>query len=256
MSAASPVRAVGTLELRGVHKSFRSYRTRSFKELLIHVAKREPIIDRRPILRGLNVHIAPGERVGIVGRNGAGKSTLFRLMSRLVVADEGEVICVGRVAPLIEITAGFVPDLSGAENLRLNAAILGLSRRETEARFERIVAFAELESFMETPVRYYSSGMQARLGFSVVVHVDADIVLIDEALSVGDVAFQQRCLEKMAQVSAGGATVVFVSHDFEAVRRFCRRAIWLDEGTVRADGEVDAVIDALQAAGRAAGVPP
>ena len=240
------MRAPGSIDFDDVHKSFRAYRARSVKDAIMHIARGEPIIDRRPILKGVDLHIAPGERVGIIGKNGAGKSTLFRLMSRILVPDSGSARAVGRVAPLIEVTAGFVPDLSGAENLRLNATVLGLSRREIEARFDSIVAFAELKDFMDTPVRYYSSGMQARLGFSIVVHVDADIVLIDEALSVGDVAFQQRCIEKMEELSEGGATVVFVSHDFQTVERFCRRAIWLDDGRVREDGQPRAILQQLK----------
>jgi ABC-2 type transport system ATP-binding protein len=235
----------GAIELVDVHKNFRLYGPRSVKETLVHLARGEPLTNRRAVLNGVSLSIAPCERVAIVGRNGAGKSTLFRILSGILAPDRGSVRVYGRVAPLIEITAGFVPDMTGMENLLLNAAILGLTRDEIEARKAAIVAFAGLEEFMDTPVRYFSSGMQTRLGFSVVAHVDADILLIDEALSVGDAEFQAKCIKRMRELADAGATVVFVSHDFDAVRSFCTRAIWLDGGGVRIDGPAGDVVDAL-----------
>lgn len=232
----------GTVILEDVHKAFRIYQGHSAKETFIRAWKRQPLSTRRDVLKGVSFRVDPGERVGVVGRNGAGKSTLFRLISGIMRPDRGRVIRSGRVSPLIELTAGLVPDLSGAENLRLNAAVLGLTRREIARRFDAIVRFAELESFVHTPVRYYSSGMQARLGFSVATHVDGSVVLIDEALSVGDVAFQRECIRRMRAIADGGATVVFVSHDVELVRSFCTRVIWLEGGVVRADGEPDEVL--------------
>lgn len=239
-------RPPGTIELVNVSKSFRYYRTRSVKEALVHLARREPSKERRQVLASISLTITPGERVGIVGRNGAGKSTLFRILSGILVPDSGEVIVVGRLAPLIEVTAGFVPDMTGDENLRLNAAILGISRAEVAARYDRIVSFAGLQDFMGTPMRYYSSGMQTRLGFSLVAHVDADIVLVDEALSVGDQEFQQASLARMDEIAAGGATVVFVSHELPSIQRFCNRVLWLDDGRIRMDGPPDDVVAALR----------
>lgn len=230
----------GEIVLRDVVKSFRAYHSRSFKETALRLARLEPLTDRREVLRGLSLHVEPGERVGIVGRNGAGKSTLFRIISGILSPDRGEVEVGGRVSPLIEITSGLVPDLTGAENIRLNAILLGLTRAEAERRFDEIVHFAGLRDFTDTPVRYYSSGMQARLGFSVVVHVDADILLVDEALAVGDVDFQAQCLEKMDALAAAGTTVLLVSHDEEMISRFCRRLVRIEDGAVCAPEDASA----------------
>jgi ABC-type polysaccharide/polyol phosphate transport system ATPase subunit len=240
-------RPPGTIELIDLSKSFRHYRSQSVKEVLVHLARGERTVERRLILDRLNLRIAPGERVGVVGRNGAGKSTLFKILSGILVPDAGEAHVIGRVSPLIEVTAGFVPDMSGDENLRLNAAILGVSSKDLADRYRRIVAFAGLEDFMATPMRYYSSGMQTRLGFSVVAHVDAEILLIDEVLSVGDIEFQKKSLARMDEIAASGTTVVLVSHDFNAVKRFCTRAIWLDAGRVRLDDTPANVVQAIQA---------
>ncbi len=226
----------GTLVLDDVHKSFPYYHARSVKSSLVRLARREPLVERRQVLRGVSFKVEPGERVGLVGRNGAGKSTLFRLISRILRADRGRVETHGRVSPLIDLTAGLVPDLTGGENLVLNAAVLGLTRQQIRQRFDEIVGFAELSDFVDTPVRYYSTGMRARLGFSIAVHVDADILLIDEALSVGDAAFQTRCIERMRDITANGATVLFVSHDMGLVHGFCQRTIQIDEGVVTNDG--------------------
>ena len=239
--------ATGSIELVKLTKSFRHYRARSVKDTLVHLARGERWAERRLVLDSISLRIDPGERVGIIGRNGAGKSTLFRILSGILVPDTGEALVVGRVAPLIEVTAGFVPDLTGEENLRLNAAILGVSRSELAGMYDRIVSFAGLQEFMATPMRYFSSGMQTRLGFALVAFVDADIVLIDEALAVGDLDFQRQSLGRMEEIAARGATVVFVSHDFEAVQRFCGRALWLDAGRVRMDGPPAEVVAALRA---------
>ncbi len=226
--------AAGEILVEDVHKSFRAYHSRSFKELAIRLARGEPISERRPVLQGVDLRIAPGERVGITGRNGAGKSTLFRLLSGIYRPDRGRIAVGGRIAPLIEITSGLVLDLTGRENIYLNAVILGLTRREARRRFDDIVAFAGLEDFVDTPVRYYSSGMQARLGFSVVAHVDAEILLIDEVLAVGDAEFQQRCLSRMVDLNRSGATIVFVSHDSAQINTFCSRVTQLNAGKLHA----------------------
>lgn len=241
--------APGSIVMEDVYKSFRRYNTHTLKDALVRLARREPMVERREVLRGVSLRIEPGERVGILGRNGVGKSTLFRLLSGILAADSGSIRVVGRVAPLIEVTAGFVLDMTGEENLKLNAAIVGVPRRELAQRSAEIVAFAGLEGFMDMPLRYYSSGMQTRLGFSIVSHMGADIVLIDEALAVGDVEFQGRCLEKMDEIARGGATVILISHDFDAVRRFCSRAVWLDDGKVRLDGRTNDVVSAAATPG-------
>ncbi|MBM4283134.1 MAG: ABC transporter ATP-binding protein [Deltaproteobacteria bacterium] len=228
----------GSICLRGVHKSFRAYHADSTKDLLVRALRRSPLWARHEVLRGVDLSIAPGERVGIVGRNGAGKSTLFRVMSGILAPDSGDVAVVGRIAPIIEVTAGFVPDLTAAENLRLNACLLGLSRRAIEQRFDSIVSFAGLGDFTETPVRFLSSGMTARLGFSIAAHVDADILLVDEVLAVGDATYQRKCIDRMFEISRGGATIVFVSHDLEALRTFCTRIVVLDEGRISRDSRI------------------
>lgn len=237
----------GAIRLRGVHKSFRAHHAMSLKESLIHVAQRRPLYERREILRGIDLDVAPGERVAIIGRNGAGKSTLFRLVSQILRADRGDVELNGRVSPLIEITAGHVLDMTGAENIRLNALLLGLPRHKLADRFDAIVDFAGIREFLDTPVRYYSSGMHARLGFSVAVNVDADILLIDEVLAVGDAEFQARCLARLDELARKNVTIVFVSHDLSAVRALCPRSVWLDAGKVRQDGATDAVVAAYSA---------
>lgn len=238
----------GTIRVRGVEKSFRAYHAGSLKETTLRVLRGLPLTSRRQVLKGIDLAVAPGERLGIVGQNGAGKSTLFRIISGILRADRGEVTVVGRISPLIEVNAGYVADMTGGENIRLNALLLGLSRAELNERFDAIVQFAGLQEFIETPLRYYSSGMQARLGFAVAVHVDADVLLIDEVLAVGDQEFQSRCHEQLAKLAAQGITTVLVSHDFNAVRSFCDRVVWIDGGVVRMDGAPDVVLSAAKAA--------
>ncbi|MDP2342946.1 MAG: ATP-binding cassette domain-containing protein [Deltaproteobacteria bacterium] len=225
----------GEIVLEDVHKSFRAYHSRTVKETAFRLLRGERLTERRPVLRGVTFRIARGERVGIIGKNGAGKSTLFRIMGGILQPEGGVVDVGGRVSPLIEITSGLVLDLTGRENLLLNAVLLGLTRKEANARFDDIVAFAGIAEFIDTPVRFYSSGMQARLGFSIAVHVDADIILVDETLAVGDVDFQARCLTKMGALADGGVTVVLVSHDPLLVASFCRRVIEIGDGVVLSD---------------------
>jgi ABC-2 type transport system ATP-binding protein len=243
--------ATGEIVVDDVHKSFRAYHSRSVKEVLIRVARREPLTERRPVLRGVGFRVSPGERLGIVGRNGAGKSTLFRLLSGIYRPERGRISVGGRISPLIEITSGLVLDLTGRENILLNAVVLGLTRAEVRRRFDDIVGFAGLEEFVDTPVRYYSSGMQARLGFSVVAHVDADVVLIDEVLAVGDVDFQERCVDRMRQLNDRGATIVFVSHDHAQLTALCPRLVMLDGGRVVADGPTSEVLSTMSRLGSA-----
>jgi lipopolysaccharide transport system ATP-binding protein len=187
-------------------------------------------------LRDVSFDVAPGDVVGIIGRNGAGKSTLLKILSRITEPTTGRVTLGGRVASLLEVGTGFHPELSGRENIFLNAAILGMSRVETARKFDEIVAFAEVERFLDTPVKRYSSGMYVRLAFAVAAHLEPDILVVDEVLAVGDAEFQKRCLGKMHEVSRGGRTVLFVSHNMAAIQALCSRGIWLDRGSVAADG--------------------
>ena len=187
-------------------------------------------------LRDVSFEIHEGDAVGIIGRNGAGKSTLLKVLSRITTPSLGSAEIHGRVGSLLEVGTGFHPELTGRENTYLNGAILGMKNREIDAKFDEIVQFAELEKFIDTPVKHYSSGMYMRLAFAVAAHLETEILLIDEVLAVGDAAFQKRCLGKMEEVAAAGRTVLFVSHNMSAVTALCRRAIWIEAGTVGADG--------------------
>jgi lipopolysaccharide transport system ATP-binding protein len=205
-------------------------------------------------LRGLSFEIAPGEVVGVIGRNGAGKTTLLRVLSRITEPTEGRGELNGRIASLLEVGTGFHPELTGRENVFLNGAILGMKRAEIARKFDEIVAFAEVEPFIDTPVKRYSSGMYMRLAFAVAAHLETEILLIDEVLAVGDLAFQRKCLGKIGTVARAGRTVLFVSHNIGAVVALCGRAIWLDQGAVAADGRVADVTRQYQATCQTAAV--
>jgi lipopolysaccharide transport system ATP-binding protein len=192
-------------------------------------------------LKDLSFDIMPGEAVGIIGRNGAGKSTLLKILSRITAPTTGEVQLHGKVASLLEVGTGFHAELSGRENIYLNGAIMGMSRAEVRARFDEIVAFSEVEKFLDTPVKRYSSGMYVRLAFAVAAHLQPEILVVDEVLAVGDASFQKKCLGKMQTVASGGRTVLFVSHNMAAISRLCSRAILLSHGTMAADGPVPKV---------------
>jgi lipopolysaccharide transport system ATP-binding protein len=197
-------------------------------------------------LRNVSFAIQEGERVGIIGRNGAGKSTLLKILSRVIAPSEGRAEISGRVASLLEVGTGFNPRLSGRENIYLNAALLGLSHKDVDARLEDIIAFAEIGRFIEEPVKSYSTGMRARLGFAVAAHIDPDVLMLDEVLSVGDAAFQAKCLQRVGELTAAERTLLFVSHSIPAVRRFCDRCIWLHQGEVVMDGPAVAVTEAYE----------
>jgi lipopolysaccharide transport system ATP-binding protein len=198
--------------------------------------------DRFWALRDVGFEIRHGDVVGIIGRNGAGKSTLLKILSRITEPTTGFVEAHGRVGCLLEVGTGFHPELTGRENIYLNGAILGMRKAEIERKFDEIVAFAEIDRFLDTPVKHYSTGMQTRLGFAVAAHLDPEILLVDEVLSVGDAAFQNKCLGKMQEVARGGRTVVFVSHNMGSVAQLCERAMWLDQGKVRSSGDPSTVI--------------
>jgi ABC-2 type transport system ATP-binding protein len=196
-------------------------------------------------LRGITLDVAAGESIGVVGRNGSGKSTLLRLLAGVSQPTEGRVRVRGRVAPLISVGVGFHPELTGRENVYVNGTILGLSRREIDARFDEIVDFAEIADFIDTPVKFYSSGMFVRLGFAVAVVADPDILLIDEVLAVGDIAFQLKCYNRMEQIRSSGATLVVVSHNLRAIRALTPRSIVLHDGELRFDGHTDEAVSIL-----------
>lgn len=193
-------------------------------------------------LRDVSFEVKAGEAIGIVGRNGAGKTTLLKVLSRITEPTAGRALLRGRVGSLLEVGTGFHPELTGRENVYLNGAILGMSRGEINRRFDEIVEFSGVESFLETPVKRYSSGMQVRLAFAVAAHLEPEILVVDEVLAVGDVAFQRKCLGKMGNVASEGRTVLFVSHNMGTIARLCERGIWLDDGRVRAEGEMEHVI--------------
>jgi homopolymeric O-antigen transport system ATP-binding protein len=200
-------------------------------------------------LKEVSLEVEAGEVLGVVGPNGAGKSTLLKVLSRITQPTSGEVRLRGRVGSLLEVGTGFHPELTGRENVFLNGSILGMSRREVQRKFDRIVEFAEIDEFLDTPVKRYSSGMYTRLAFSVASHLEPEILIVDEVLAVGDAAFQQKCLGKMDQVSRSGRTVLFVSHNMTAVKSLCTRAVLLERGLLTLDGRVDDVINRYLSAG-------
>ena len=193
-------------------------------------------------LDDITFNVAPGEVVGLIGRNGAGKSTLLKILSQITPPTRGKIQLHGRVASLLEVGTGFHPELTGRENIFLNGAILGMAQREIRAKFDEIVAFADIEAFLDTPVKRYSSGMYVRLAFAVAAHLEPEILLVDEVLAVGDAAFQRKCLGKMDEVARTGRTILFVSHNMAAIRRLCHRSVLLENGRLTADGETDNVI--------------
>ncbi|NYI07460.1 ABC transporter ATP-binding protein [Allostreptomyces psammosilenae] len=197
-------------------------------------------------LRDIDLHIRPGESVGLIGSNGSGKSTLLKLLTRVMYPYAGRIDVAGRIGALIEIRAGIHPDLTGRENIYLFGALLGLRRREVAARFDDIVEFAQLAGAIDRQVKFYSSGMQMRLGFAVAAYLEPDVLLVDEVLAVGDAVFQHKCLDRMRQVLEQGTTLVFVSHDLAAVESVCGRGVWLDRGTVRVDGTMQQALAAYR----------
>lgn len=219
-----------------VHKHFKLRHTHSIKETFVAAVRRKPLTTDFQALDGVSFEIGEGEAVALLGFNGSGKSTMLKMISGVLRPDEGQVRTRGRVAGLIEVGAGFHPDLSGRENIFLNAAILGMSKQETKDQFDSIVEFSEIEKFIDTEVKHYSSGMFLRLAFSVAIHTHVDVLLIDEILSVGDEPFQRKCLTRIRELHAQGKTLVVVSHDLNMVSDLCERGILLQEGKIRYDG--------------------
>jgi lipopolysaccharide transport system ATP-binding protein len=192
-------------------------------------------------LKDVSLEIKRGEIVGIIGPNGAGKTTLLKILSRITEPTDGYAEVYGRVGSLLEVGVGFHPELTGRENIYLNGAMLGMSKKEIDKKFDQIVSFAEIEKFIDTPVKHYSSGMYVRLAFSVAAHLEPEILLVDEVLAVGDISFQQKCLGKMDQVTKEGRTVLFVSHNMGAIRSLCKRVIWLENGKIKKEGDANSV---------------
>ncbi len=241
---------MNAIEVRDVTKTYRRYgRRKQFGTLKSALLGGRVAKDLRPddtfnALNGVSFDVAAGTTFGIVGRNGSGKSTMLKLMAGIGRPTAGSVTVQGRLSALIELGAGFHPEISGRENVYINGMMLGLTKRDIAARFDEIVEFAELEDFIEAPVKTYSSGMYMRLGFAVAIHVNPDVLLVDEVLAVGDEAFTHKCLDKFADFRRRGRTVLLVTHSLDLVTRFCDEALWLDGGTVRAQGDPRRVIDA------------
>lgn len=224
------------IEINGVKKKFKVFYDKgtSLKEKLLF--RKRNRYEERWVLKGINIDIKKGEAVGLIGKNGCGKSTTLKLISRIMYPTEGTIEVTGRVSSLLELGAGFHPDMSGRENIYTNASIFGLTRKEINERIDDIIAFSELEEFIDNPVRTYSSGMYMRLAFSVAINVDADILLIDEILAVGDVSFQTKCFEKLKSIKSSGTTIVIVSHSPGQIEQICDRAIWIEDGIIKENG--------------------
>ena len=227
-----------------VHKTFNVYldKANTIKEKLLFLFSRNRK-EKREVLKGINLKIKKGESVALIGVNGGGKSTLLKLMTKIIYPNKGKITINGKLTSLLELGAGFHPDFSGRENIYFNASIFGLTKKEIDDRLEDIIEFSELKDYIDNPVRTYSSGMFMRLAFSVAINVNADILLIDEILSVGDQHFQEKCYRKMKELTEQGKTMVFVTHSLQSVSQLCSRAVWLHEGKIKLDGESNEVIE-------------
>ncbi len=232
-------------EVEVFNRSFREELTKSIRGLSRKIAGAAPTLKREEFwaLRDVSFEIQQGERLGIIGRNGAGKSTVLKILSRITEPTTGRIVIEGRTASLLEVGTGFHPELSGRENIYLNGAILGMTKTEIRKKFDEIVAFADIDRFLDTPIKHYSSGMHVRLAFAVAAHLEPEILLVDEVLAVGDAQFQKKCLGKMEEISTqSGRTVIFVSHNMAAVSALCKNAMLLHKGEIKFTGEVDKAI--------------
>src|ERR1051325_3755559 len=237
------------IELAHVSKVYRRYSGRQFATLKSALLRRSLLRDLQPneaflALKDVSFTVAKGSTVGVIGRNGSGKSTALKLVAGITKPTSGTVRVDGRISALIELGAGFHPEISGRENVFINGIMLGLSKREIEERFDEIVEFAELRDFIEAPVKTYSSGMYMRLGFAVAIHVDPEVLLVDEVLAVGDEGFTHKCLDKFAEFRRRGRTILLVTHSLNLVERFCDEALWLEAGRKHAEGDPKRVIGA------------
>lgn len=226
-----------------VDKSFKLYydKATTLKERILF--RKRNSYETKEILSDISIVINKGETVALIGVNGSGKSTLLKLMTKIIYPNKGKIIINGKLTSLLELGAGFHPDFSGRENIYFNASIFGLTRAEIDKRIDKIIEFSELGSFIDNPVRTYSSGMYMRLAFSVAINVDADILLIDEILAVGDQHFQEKCYEKLKELKKEGKTIVIVTHDLNSVRNLCNRAIWINKGRVKMDDSAKKVVE-------------
>jgi ABC-type polysaccharide/polyol phosphate transport system ATPase subunit len=244
-----PVARELIVRVQDLGKAFRRFQQKPFllRNVFMRLTGRaEPPKEFWP-LRHVTFDIHRGETVGVIGHNGSGKSTLLRLIAGAAFPTEGHIAVRGRIAPLLALGAGFQPDMTGRECVEINATALGLSREEIASRLDDIVRFAEIADFIDTPVRYYSSGMLARLGFAVAVHTDPDLLLVDEVLAVGDHSFQIKCIQRIEQMRRDGVTIFFVSHDAPIVQRLCDRVLWLHDGRLARDGNPDEILGAYEA---------
>ena len=226
-----------------VYKNFNVYfdKANSIKEKLLFWNRNKK--ETREVLKDINLTIKNGEAVALIGVNGSGKSTLLKLVTKIIYPTKGKITVNGKLTSLLELGAGFHPDFSGRENIYFNASIFGLTKKQIDERLDQIIEFSELQEFIDNPVRTYSSGMFMRLAFAVAINVDADILLVDEILSVGDQHFQEKCINKMKELKKEGKTMVFVTHSLGSARELCDRAVWLNQGVIAADGDVNEVID-------------
>lgn len=224
------------IEVNNITKKFKVYldKGKTIKERVLF--KKRRTYEERSVLKGISFEVKKGEAIGLIGHNGCGKSTTLKLLTKIMYPDSGNIEMRGRVSSLIELGAGFHPDMSGRQNIYTNASIFGLTRKEIDSRINDIIAFSELEEFIDNPVRTYSSGMYMRLAFSVAINVDADILLIDEILAVGDANFQAKCFNKLREIKAAGTTIVIVSHSLGQIEQICERSLWIHEGKLRLEG--------------------
>ncbi len=229
--------------VKNVYKNFNVYmdKANTIKEKMLFLSRNRR--EKREVLKGINLDIKKGEAVALIGTNGSGKSTLLKLMTKILFPNSGTIEVNGKLTSLLELGAGFHPDFSGRENIYFNASIFGLTKKEIDEKLDDIIEFSELRSFIDNPVRTYSSGMFMRLAFAVAINVNADILLVDEILSVGDEHFQNKCFEKMRELKKQGKTMVFVTHNMKAVTELCDRAVWLYEGRIKMDGNTKDVVD-------------
>lgn len=236
------MKKANAIEVKQMTKQFNVYsdKASTLKEKMLFWKRGNKEV--RTVLNDININIKKGETVALIGTNGSGKSTLLKLMTKIIYPTKGTVQTFGKLTSLLELGAGFHPDFSGRENIYFNASIFGLSKAEIDKRLEDIIAFSELEAFIDNPVRTYSSGMYMRLAFSVAINVDADILLIDEILAVGDQHFQDKCFKKLEELRDSHRTIVIVTHSLDSVKKLCNRAIWIKDGNVKMDGETSEVV--------------
>ena len=229
--------------VQNVYKTFDVYldKANSLKEKMLFWKRNRK--EKREVLKNINLTVKNGEAVALIGVNGSGKSTLLKLMTKIIYPNKGKIMTYGKLTSLLELGAGFHPDFSGRENIYFNASIFGLTKQQIDERLDDIIEFSELGSYIDNPVRTYSSGMYMRLAFAVAINVDADILLVDEVLAVGDQHFQDKCIAKMKELKEEGKTMVFVTHSLGTVKEFCNRAVWLSNGEIRMDGKPDDVIE-------------